>query len=781
MEKSIRINIIYNFAYQILIIILPLVTTPYVARVLGPEKLGEYSYYYSISYYFVMLILLGINNYGNRTIALVKDDQDMLIEYFNEIYFMQLMMGIFSVGLYIFYCIFFSSNIISWILILYIISAILDINWFFFGMELFKLTVIRNTIIKISTTILIFLFVKKQKDIYLYAFILTVGILISQVILWAFLKKYVKLKKVKFKNIIKHFKPNLILFVPILAVSLYKVMDRIMLGILTTKLEVGLYESSERIIQVPMALIQSLGTVMLPKMSNLFARKEEKYFEKYFYNSIVFVMILSSSLCFGIMGVAKYFVPLYYGNGYEKCVELFKILLPSCIFLAFANVIRTQFLIPRKKNSIFIISVILGAIINIIINVVLIPKISSIGAAIGTLVAEIIVCVYQSFMIRKEIKIYKYTIEAIIYIIPAIIMYIVIINTNYTFNLLHNLFLLIIEGIFVYLIALFNVIIIKDVLKGENNMREFLYKYCPVIAMKCSQLKRKYIIFLHKKYTTKKMKEYISKKYKIIMGYNMNWNNPQSYTQKIQYSKIYNKDMRRTIYSDKIAVRNYVKNTIGEKYLIPIYGIWDNARKIDFKNLPNEFILKTNHGSATNIIVKDKNNINYCEIISKMNRFQKEDFAYYGFELHYANIRPLIYAEKLLKFDENGIEDYKFLCFDGKIECFWIDFDRNTNHKRNVYDLNWNLLSWNQWNYGNYKGKVKIPDNFSEMVKIVETLSKDFDHVRVDLYNVKGKIYFGELTFTNGGGFEKLEPIEQDFILGKKWNLKIGSDNYVKI
>lgn len=470
MEKNIKINIIYNFAYQILTIILPLITTPYISRVLGPEKLGEYSYSYSIAYYFVMFTLLGINNYGSRAIATIKDDKEILIEYFNEIYFMQLIIGVFSTALYIFYCIFFSNNIISWILILYVISAVLDVNWFFFGMELFKVTVIRNTIIKIGTTILIFLFIKKQKDIYLYALILVTGILISQAILWTFLKKYVKFKKVNIKNIIKHFKPNLILFIPVLAVSLYKVMDKIMLGVLTTKVEVGLYESSERIIQVPMALVQSLGVVMLPKMSNLFVRSDEKEFEKYFYNSIIFVMIISSSLCFGIMGVARYFVPLYYGNGYEKCVDLFKILLPSCIFLAFANVIRTQYLIPRKKNKIYIKSVIFGAIVNLGINTILIPKFASIGAAIGTLIAEIVVCFYQSFMIRKEIKIREYIVKSIFYIIPAIIMYRIILNIEYRFSAGFNLILLILIGSIVYIVLFICILLVKKII--INNTRE---------------------------------------------------------------------------------------------------------------------------------------------------------------------------------------------------------------------------------------------------------------------------------------------------------------------
>ena len=454
MDKNIKRNLVYNFSYQILAIILPLITTPYVSRVLGPTKVGEYSYSYAIAYYFVMFTMLGLNNYGNRSIASVRDNKEELSKTFCSIYVMQLITGCISLVAYIIYGIFVSNMVMTWITLLYVISAIFDVNWFFFGMEQFKLTVTRNAFIKLFTTICIFLFVKKQEDIYLYALIMVLGILISQLILWQFLRKYIFFQKISMKEVTRHIKPNLILFIPIIAVSLYKVMDKIMLGAMTTKTEVGLYESSERIIQIPMALIQAMGTVMLPKMTNLIVNKDEKAIESYFSASIMLVMFLSSSMCFGIMGVARYFVPIYYGNGYLKCVDLFQILLPSCLFLAFANVIRTQFLIPRKKDGIYISSVIIGAIVNIVINLILIPEMASIGAAIGTLVAEIVVCVYQTFMVKKDIDVLKYAKESLVFVIPAVIMYIILVLVNFKTSSLVNLFLHVFLGVICYLLLL---------------------------------------------------------------------------------------------------------------------------------------------------------------------------------------------------------------------------------------------------------------------------------------------------------------------------------------
>lgn len=454
MSKSVKKDLAYSFAYQILAIVLPLITTPYISRVLGPTKVGEYSYSYAIAYYFVMFTMLGLNNYGNRSVAVVRDDKYELSKVFCSIYWMQLSTGIISLVAYIIYGYFISNVTMTWIMSLYVISAIFDINWFFFGIEQFKLTVTRNSFIKIFTTISIFIFVKNKEDIYLYALIMVLGILISQWILWKFIRKYIHFQRVELKEVIKHIKPNLILFIPIIAVSLYKVMAKIMLGYMTTKTEVGLYESSERIIQIPMALIQSMGTVMLPKMTNLIANHDEKKTESIFSTSIMFVMFLSSSMSLGIMGVARYFVPIYYGNGYLKCIELFQILLPSCIFLAFANVIRTQFLIPRKKDNIFISSVIIGAIVNIIANLILIPRLESIGAAIGTLLAEMVVCIYQTIMVHRDIDILKYVRESLVFVIPAIMMYAILIIMDFKTSMIINLLIHILLGGVCYIVLL---------------------------------------------------------------------------------------------------------------------------------------------------------------------------------------------------------------------------------------------------------------------------------------------------------------------------------------
>ncbi|WP_270832527.1 flippase [Faecalibacillus intestinalis] len=433
--NTVKKNIIYNSLYQILIYIIPLITTPYISRVLGAEKIGVYSYANSIAYYFAMFIILGLNNYGNRTIAKVNNDKDQLSDAFINIYSMQFIVGVIVLFIYIFYVIFISSNkLMAAIFIIYIISSLIDINWFYFGMEQFKLTVMRNTFIKLATTVSLFLFVKTKTDIYLYALILCLGSLFSQIFLWSQISKFIILKKPTARKIISHIKPNFILFIPVIAISLYKIMDKIMLGILANKTEVGYYESSERLINIPIGLITALGTVMLPRITNLMANNENEQAKKYLNISLEFALAVSSALSFGIMAVSDIFVPIFYGTGFEKCVTLFCILMPSTIFLAAANVLRTQFLIPKLKDKIYIISVFTGAFVNLIINVMLIPQYYSIGAAFGTLFAEASVCIYQFYKTRMEVSYSKGLKRGFMYVLIGAFMFLMVKSIDFKIN-----------------------------------------------------------------------------------------------------------------------------------------------------------------------------------------------------------------------------------------------------------------------------------------------------------------------------------------------------------
>ncbi len=452
---SIKKNFLYNAAYQLLTVIVPLITTPHISRVLGADGIGKYSYNYSIAYYFVIFITLGLNNYGNREIARNNTSKNDLSKSFWSMYLFQLSIGIIINAIYFGYCIFFASDIhIALALSLYTISGIFDINWFFFGIEEFKFITIRNTIIKIATTISIFLFVRDSKDVILYTLIMAIGLLVSQILLLPYLLKKISFCKVKFADIVRHIKPNCFLFLTVIAVSVYKILAKIMLGFMTTETQVGYFESSERIIQVPMLLVTALGTVMLPRMSNMVLKNREKSFQTITI-SIIFAMFLSSSMCFGIMGIAKEFVPLFYGAGFEPCVYIFLFLLPSCLFLAFSNVIRTQYVLPNQLDAVYVKSVFWGALVNVVLNLILIPKWQAIGASIGTLMAETAVCFYVVLCVRKELPIKEYIKLSCPFVVSGVIMFCVIFNIHLSFaNELMGLIVKIGIGVLVYLITL---------------------------------------------------------------------------------------------------------------------------------------------------------------------------------------------------------------------------------------------------------------------------------------------------------------------------------------
>ena len=468
--SSVKRNFIYNSLYQFLAILIPLITTPYISRVLGADGVGLYSYSYSIAYYFVMIAMLGLNNYGNRTIAMARHDKKKLSQAFWSIYTLQLLTSILSIGLYLLYLFLFSNNLMSWILLIYVISAAFDVNWFFFGLEEFRLTVTRNCIIKILTTIGIFIFIKTKSDVYWYGSIMVLGILISQLMIWPFIKTKVDFYRPSFSDIAIHFKPNLILFIPVIAVSLYKIMDKIMLGAMTNVTQVGLYESSEKVIQIPMALINSLGTVMLPKMSNLVAQGNIKESRKFMSNSILFASFLSTSICFGIMGISKEFVPIFFGEGFDMCIYLLQVLLPSCIFIGFANVIRTQYLIPNQKDKIYISSVLVGAVTNAIINYLLIPRYQAVGAAVGTLVAEASVCILQCLAVKNDLDLKNYISQSIPFLLSGIIMYIILINLYFpSISINGNLIIKILIGAFIYLSCLGILFVSSKIIRKIRN------------------------------------------------------------------------------------------------------------------------------------------------------------------------------------------------------------------------------------------------------------------------------------------------------------------------
>lgn len=428
MKSDLKKNIIYQCLYEMLVIIAPLITAPIVARALGPECSGIYSYTYSIAGYFVLFCMLGIKNHGSRIIAEKSENQQDLNRAFSSVLTIHVIVSAVVFLLYIAYVFTISSEdyrLFALLQGLYVLSALFDISWFFIGIEQFKLTVTRNITIKLITIVLIIACVKTNADLWKYILIMSGGILISQVWLWAYLGRFVQFVKPEKKEVIHNIKPLLILFVPVIAVSLYKMMDKIMIG-WYSKPELGFYEYSEKIIAVPMSIIEAIGVVMLPRISKMLARGSVNESKSVIQLSLKYNMILAIAMAFGLAGISKEFAPAFFGTGYEACAILMTGLAFTIPFLSFANVLRKQYMIPMKMERAYIMAVFAGAIVNLICNMMLVPKMYSRGAMVGTILAEIVVCLMHMLSCRTDLPIKESIYKIIPYLWVGAIMYLTV-------------------------------------------------------------------------------------------------------------------------------------------------------------------------------------------------------------------------------------------------------------------------------------------------------------------------------------------------------------------
>lgn len=286
-------------------------------------------------------------------------------------------------------------------------------------------------------------------------------------------------------------------------------------------------------------------------------------------------------------------------------------------------------------------------------------------------------------------------------------------------------------------------------------------------------------------------KEYLEKIFKASMGYSLNLENPQTFNEKLQWLKLYDRKPEYTMMVDKYKVREYIKEKLGEEYLIPLLGVWDKAEDIDFDKLPNQFVLKCTHDSGGLCICRDKNTFDVKQCKDYLDNRLTHNYYKLWREWPYKNVVPKIIAEQYIDVTQNsplkcgdiisveelqctqGLLDYKFMCFSGRVQALFLDIGvvkgsskHAENYYRNVYDREFNLLPVKETRE-NYPLKIKMPDNFNQMVEIAEKLSSGMPHVRVDLYNVKGRIFFGEFTFFHGSGLS-------NFFVPKEWDKIFG-------
>ena len=369
-KKSISKNYLYQLSYQILALIIPLITTPYISRVLGAEGIGIYSFTYSIATYFILFGSLGIAMYGQREIAYVQDKKEERSRIFWEIVILRLVLMTISATVFYFaYCTGEEYQLYYKILLIELFSNAIDISWFFQGLEEFKKTVTRNFIIKAAFTICIFIFVKSPADLTKYFFVAIGGNLLGNLSLWIYVPKYVQKIKIKSLKVFRHLKHTFFLFIPQIATQVYTILDKTMIGyIVADKSEVGYYEQAQKVINMLLTLVTSLGTVMVPRMANTFASGDKEQMKRYLQNSFKFTYTIAFPVMLGVIAVSANFVPIFFGEGYESVVPLINILAITILFIGMSNVTGTQLLLPTKRQKEFTISVTIGAIVNFVLK-----------------------------------------------------------------------------------------------------------------------------------------------------------------------------------------------------------------------------------------------------------------------------------------------------------------------------------------------------------------------------------------------------------------------------
>ena len=405
-KKSIKKNYLYNLAYQILLIIVPLITIPYLSRVLGVENIGINSFTLSIVAYFILFANIGIGSFGAREIALHQDDRKRYSKIFWDCFSYQFITGVISVLAYIVYVSCFGSYpAVQWIMLLNIVAAIIDMNWFYRGLEEYKYISIRNIFIKIAGVLATFLFVKGPNDLWLFVLINSLSAVLSSCILWIKFFKLADGPNFKEIRIFRYWKESLIYFLPQIATSIYTVLDKTMLGVITrSEAENGYYDQTYKIIQIGLIIMTSLNAVMAPRMAYLYGKGNKEEMRERLKTSFHFIYLLALPIVFGLIAVGPDFSIIFFGEGYEKVCSLLPLFAPIILIIAVSNCIGGQLLVPigqRAKSAIFLW---VGAAVNFVLNIITINLWQSHGAAISSIIAELVIAVAYIYLARNYIK-----------------------------------------------------------------------------------------------------------------------------------------------------------------------------------------------------------------------------------------------------------------------------------------------------------------------------------------------------------------------------------------
>ena len=423
--KVIR-NYLYNVGYQVLAIIVPLITSAYVSRVLRPEGVGANAFTNSIIQYFILFASMGIGYYGNRQIAYVRDNRPKMAKTFWEIQIVKTIMTLVSIITFEIFLIFYTRQFDYMVAqSLNLIAVAFDISWFYEGVENFKVTVLKNSLVKIVSMIAIFVFIKGPYDVTLYIVVLALSTLLGNLTLWPDIYRDLPRVKIRSLNPWIHFLPMVELFIPQIATQVYVQLNRTMLGVMVSETASGYYQYSDNLVKLILALVTATGTVMLPHVANAVSHGDMKKVNQMLYKSFDFVSAMAVPMMFGLAAISLTLAPKYYGPGYGPVGPAMMIESIVIIMIAWSNVLGVQYLLPIHHQKQFTISVTVGALINIVLNFPLIEIWGLNGAMWSTVLSEIGVTLYQLIVVRgllsyKELfkGTWKYLVSGLVMFLP---------------------------------------------------------------------------------------------------------------------------------------------------------------------------------------------------------------------------------------------------------------------------------------------------------------------------------------------------------------------------
>ncbi len=455
---SAKRNFTFQLLYHSVILVIPLIVSPYLTRVMGSDSLGVYSYTYSIAYYFVIAAMLGINKHGQRIIAQRRNDHTALRKTFWSLMTVHLIASFLSLAAYFVYVIWVcgSDKNIAVIQGIYVFSAAIDITWLLQGLEKFQILAIRNVIVKLLETACIFLFVKSPADTAIYTLIMCLSVCLGFLVMYPQVLSAIPPIRFSIKDMQEHIKPLFTLFAATVAVTLYTMFDKTLLGIMKTKDDVAFYEYSNKIINIPKQFISVIGTVLFPRACVYAAKEDFKGMRKTYDYCIIVTCFIGFASCFGLAAVADLFATVYYGEAFSICGPVIISMCPLILIIGLGDAVRNSFIYPLKKDSTMVRILTVNAVINLILSFLLIPSLGIYGAVIGTIGAETFGLIAEYVVCRKYISIKDSLANGLPFAVIGLIMYVIVrIVARYTAASILGLLIQIAVGAFVYLLLSF--------------------------------------------------------------------------------------------------------------------------------------------------------------------------------------------------------------------------------------------------------------------------------------------------------------------------------------